>query len=58
VYVQVHTLDLPSDAPSDTYRVELGVYSPVSLDRLPIYTGQGDATAPHSRLLLAPLELR
>jgi len=58
VYVQIHTLYLPADTPSGTYRVELGVYSPVSLERLPIYTGQGDTTAPHSRLLLAPLQVR
>jgi hypothetical protein len=58
VYVQIHTLHLPADALSDTYRIELGVYSPVSLERLPIYTGQNGTTAPHSRLLLAPLEVR
>jgi hypothetical protein len=57
VFVQVHALHLPADVPSGSYRVELGVYSPVSLERLPIYTDQGTATAPHSRLLLAPLEV-
>jgi hypothetical protein len=58
VYVQVHTLYLPPEAASGAYRTELGVYSPVSLERLPVYTGQGDATAPHSRLLLPTLEIR
>jgi hypothetical protein len=58
VFVQIHTLHLPPDAPSRPYRVELGVYSPVSLERLPIYTSLGDTTAPHSRLLLTPLEIR
>jgi hypothetical protein len=58
VYVQIHTLRLPTDAPSDSYRIELGVYSPVSLERLPINTGQNGTNAPHSRLLLAPLKIR
>lgn len=58
VFVQIHTLYLPPQAASGTYRVQVGVYSPLNLERLPIYTGQGDTTAPHSRLLLSPLELR
>ena len=37
---------------------DLAAGSPVNLERLPIYTGQGDTTAPHDRLLLAPLKVR
>jgi hypothetical protein len=51
-------LHLPPDTPSGPYRVELGVYSPVSLTRLPIYTAPGNTNAPYDRLLLAPLDIR
>jgi hypothetical protein len=58
VYVQVHTLHVAPQTPAGAYRVELGVYSPVTLERLPIYIDQAGTTAAHSRLLLMPLEVR
>jgi hypothetical protein len=57
VLVQIHTLFVPSQTPAGDYRVELGVYSPVSLERLAVHAGPSGAAAPHSRVLLRPLEI-
>ena len=53
--IHLHVLTLPADLALDTYRVEIGVYSPQTLQRLSIYTDQAGQTAPHARVLLAPL---
>jgi hypothetical protein len=58
VLIQEHTLALATDMPVGTLRVELGVYSPVTLRRLTPFTGQGDETAPDNRVLLVPLRVR
>jgi hypothetical protein len=58
IVIQVHQLQLPSDVSPGVYRVELGVYSPTTLERLNIYTGSGDTTAPQARLLLLPISAR
>jgi 4-amino-4-deoxy-L-arabinose transferase-like glycosyltransferase len=58
VFAQVHTLVLPDHAPSGVQRVELGVYSPFTLERLPVYSGQAGETAPHGRVLLDPLNIQ
>jgi hypothetical protein len=58
VVIQVHTLHVPSHVAAGIYRAELGVYSPVSMERLPIHTKPVGTTAPHSRLLLAPMQVR
>jgi len=58
VLIQEHTLALATDMPVGTLRVELGVYSPVTLRRLTPFTGQRDETAPDNRVLLVPLRVR
>ena len=57
VVIQIHTLHVPPHVSAGIYRVELGVYSPVSLERLPIHTEPAGTTAPHNRLLLESLEV-
>jgi 4-amino-4-deoxy-L-arabinose transferase-like glycosyltransferase len=58
VLIQKHTLTLAADATAGTLRAELGAYSPVTLQRLGPFTGEGDETAPHDRVLLQPLRVR
>jgi hypothetical protein len=53
VLIHIHQLAIPGDL-SGTQRVELGVYSPVTMVRLPLYTGSGDP-APYNRVLLDSL---
>jgi hypothetical protein len=57
IVVQVHTLTVPADAPVGTQRVELGIYSPISLQRLPIFAERADEPTPHARVLLSPLHV-
>jgi 4-amino-4-deoxy-L-arabinose transferase-like glycosyltransferase len=64
VFIQIHTMALASDLPAGTQRVELGLYSPATLDRLPLFTGQSAEIAgqsaeiaPQSRALLQPLNV-
>jgi len=57
IVVHVHQLQVPSDLAPGLHRVELGVYSPRTLERLPLYLGRDAATAPHARALLAPLRI-
>jgi hypothetical protein len=57
-FVQMHALYTPPQTPAGDYRVELGIYSPVSLERLPIQLARPGETAPHGRLLLQPLAIR
>ena len=56
--IQIHALDIPPDLSPGIYRVELGVYSPVTHQRLDIHTGPGEERAPHDRLLLFPIEIQ
>jgi hypothetical protein len=58
IFAQVHTLQVPPDVPGDTLRVELGVYSPVTLERLFLYTSSGENLAPYNRALLRPLSVQ
>jgi hypothetical protein len=37
VFIHVHTMSLPPDMPRGLQRVELGVYSPITLARLPLF---------------------
>ena len=55
-FIQIHDLNIPSELSSGIYRVELGVYSPLTQQRLDIYAGPGGETAPHARLLLLPIK--
>lgn len=57
VFLHLHTLVLPSELSTGTYRVELGVYSPVTLERLPLSVPGEAETAPQGRALLAPLAI-
>jgi hypothetical protein len=56
--VHRHTLVLPEDVPSGPLRIEVGVYSPVTLARLPLQMGSAGDRAPYDRVLLAPIEVR
>jgi hypothetical protein len=58
IFIQIHELNVPGDVLRGVYRVELGVYSPVTQQRLNVYVGRGDETAPHDRLLILPIEVR
>lgn len=58
IFAHVHVLTLPSELPAGPRRVELGVYSPVSQERLQILLGEQGQTAPHNRVLLRPLDIR
>jgi 4-amino-4-deoxy-L-arabinose transferase-like glycosyltransferase len=66
--IHIHALALPNDLPAGEWRVELGVYSPVTLERLPLYIDSGEVAlgqartepafyerAPYDRALLRPL---
>jgi hypothetical protein len=57
VFIQMHDLHIPGDVSPGVYRIEVGVYSPVTLERLSIYSGPGDETAPQDRLVLFPIQL-
>jgi hypothetical protein len=52
--VHVHTLTLPPDAPAGMQRVQLGAYSPVTQQRLPLAIAAQER-APYDRALLHPL---
>jgi hypothetical protein len=58
VFAQIHTVVVPDKARGGVQRVELGVYSPLTLERLPVYSGTADETAPHNRVLLPPLNIQ
>jgi hypothetical protein len=55
LFVQVHTLALPPDAPAGVQRVEIGVYSPVTLQRHPLFVDAEEHTAPYNRAITEPL---
>jgi hypothetical protein len=54
LFVQVHELRLPADAAPGRYQVELGIYMPETMGRLPVK--REDATIA-DRVLLAPLDV-
>jgi hypothetical protein len=56
VFVHLHTMPLSADLDISTARVELGVYSPVTLERLPLFIDCGSETAPYNRALLQPID--
>jgi hypothetical protein len=57
--IHLHMLSLPADLAPGAWRVEVGVYSPLTLERLPLHTGAGEAAlserAPYDRALLRAL---
>ena len=55
VFIQWHSLSVEPAAPAGEYQVELGFYSPVTTQRLPIFQA-GEAVA--DRLLLAPIQVQ
>ena len=58
LFIQVHTLALPSDVPTGVQRVEIGVYSPVTLLRHPLFVGVGEHTAPYNRAIAESLTVQ
>jgi hypothetical protein len=55
VFIQWHTLSIEPTALGGEYQVELGIYSPATMNRLPIYQ-EGEAVA--DRLLLSPIQVQ
>jgi 4-amino-4-deoxy-L-arabinose transferase-like glycosyltransferase len=54
----LHTLALPTDLAAGTWRVEVGIYSPQTLERFPLWIERGAALseqAPYDRALLRSL---
>ena len=52
--VQLHSLALPADLPAGTYQIELGLYRPDTMQRLPVLV---DGAPVADRLLLAPVQI-
>jgi hypothetical protein len=57
VFVQTHHLTVPADAPPEFYLLELGIYSPETLERWSLFASVDEA-ATADRVLLAPVEVR
>jgi len=55
VFIQWHRMSVEPATPAGEYQVELGFYSPATMQRLPIFQ-EGEAVA--DRLLLSPVLLR
>jgi len=55
VFIQWHTLSVEPTTPPGEYQVELGFYSPATMQRLPIFQ-EGQAVA--DRLLLSPIQVQ
>jgi hypothetical protein len=55
VFIQWHSLSVEPTTPAGEYQVELGLYSPATMQRLPIYQ-EGEALA--DRLLLSPIQVK
>ena len=51
VVVDNHVVNLPSDAPTGTYRVAVGMYDEATQERLPVLDGEGQAV-PEGRIML------
>ena len=54
ILVQVHEVTLPADLTPGRYQVELGVYDPETMQRLPVVR---DGTMIADRILLAPVQM-
>jgi len=57
VFIQTHSLTVPAGTPPGVYLLELGVYSPETLERWPVFAFI-DETATADRVLFAPVEVR
>jgi hypothetical protein len=51
VVVDNHVVNLPSDAPTGTYRVAVGMYDEATQERLPVLDGEG-RTVPEGKIVL------
>jgi hypothetical protein len=51
VVVDNHAVTLPSDAPTGTYRVAVGMYDEATQERLPVLDGEG-RTVPEGKIML------
>ena len=54
VFVQIHHLEVPADAQPGSYLLEVGVYSPATLERWPVFEGE---VAVADRALLIPVTI-
>ena len=54
VFIQWHSLSVEPTAPAGEYQVELGFYSPATMQRLPIFQ---ETEAVADRLLLSPIQV-
>jgi len=57
VFVQVHRLAVPAGTPPGVYLLEVGVYSPETLERWPMFAFTDEAITV-DRVLLAPVEVQ
>jgi hypothetical protein len=55
VIVDEYAIPVPADAPPGVYRIEVGLYEPVSGERLPLLGEDGTAAADH--LILSTIEI-
>jgi hypothetical protein len=55
IFIQWHSLSVEPTTPSGKYQVELGFYSPATMQRLPIFQ-EDQAVA--DRLLLSPIQVQ
>jgi hypothetical protein len=53
--VQYHRVPLPGDIPAGVYPVEIGVYAPITMNRLALYAGPDGAQPVGDRVLLSPV---
>jgi hypothetical protein len=53
--VQYHRVPLAADAPTGVYQLEIGLYAPITMERLRLYAGEEDRRPVGDRLLLASI---
>jgi hypothetical protein len=53
--VQLHRVPVARDAPPGLYQLEVGVYAPITMQRLALYGGRAPAQPVGDRLLLSPI---
>jgi hypothetical protein len=56
--VQMHRVPVPRDAPTGLYQLEIGVYAPITMERLALYDGPEAAQRVGDRLLLSAIAVR
>jgi hypothetical protein len=55
--VQLHRVPLSAEASPGVYQLEIGLYAPITMKRLALYGGPGEAQSVGDRLLLSPISV-